>query len=92
MRFSSPLRSILAIAALVSCFTLAHSQGITTGKLDGTVADPTGAIIPRATVTAVMAATNSKLVTTSHEDGTFSFSNMPVGVYTSPSRVLASRP
>jgi hypothetical protein len=82
MRFSSPLRSILAIAALVSCFTLAHSQGITTGKLDGTVADPTGAIIPRATVTAVMAATNSKLVTTSHEDGTFSFSNMPVGVYT----------
>ena len=60
----------------------AHAQGIVTGGISGVVADPTGAVIPGASVTATNASTNSTAKTVSGKGGEFSFVNLPVGTYT----------
>jgi hypothetical protein len=58
------------------------AQGITTGKIDGTVADPSGAVIPNATITAIQATTNRKYTTTSRTDGSFQINEVGAGIYT----------
>jgi hypothetical protein len=60
----------------------AHAQGIITGGISGVVADPTGALIPGASITATNASTNSTAKTVSGKGGEFSFVNLPVGTYT----------
>jgi hypothetical protein len=60
----------------------AVAQGITTGSISGTVADTTGAVIAGAAVTATAKATNVSLKTTSTGDGSFSFKDVPIGMYT----------
>jgi hypothetical protein len=70
--------------ALAFAFTAgtALAQGIITGKISGTVADSTGAILPNATVTAVQATTNAKYTVTSRADGSFAINDVAVGIYT----------
>jgi len=46
----SILRALLATVAFVAVVTNVNAQTLTTGDLTGTVADPTGAVIPGATV------------------------------------------
>src|ERR1700678_866848 len=60
----------------------ASAQGITTGSISGAVADTTGAVISGATITATAKATNITLKTTSSGDGSFSFKDVPIGIYT----------
>jgi hypothetical protein len=60
----------------------AHAQGIITGGISGVVADPTGAVIPGASITATNASTNSTAKAVSGKGGEFSFANLPVGTYT----------
>ncbi len=69
-----------ALMVLVSSVS-AFAQGIITGKLDGTVADPTGAVIPNATVVAFEKTTNTKYTATARTDGSFSINDMAVGIY-----------
>lgn len=59
----------------------AHAQGIITGSISGVVADPTGAVIPGATITATDVSTNSVSKAVASKNGDFSFSNMPIGTY-----------
>jgi hypothetical protein len=60
----------------------AAGQGaISTGVINGTVADPTGAIIAGADVSASNINTGAKLATKTNEGGLFSFPAVPVGAY-----------
>jgi len=54
----------------------------TTGSISGTVKDPSGAVIPGATVTATNAATNIQAKTISDDNGLYAFPSLPVGRYT----------
>ena len=54
----------------------------TTGGLQGTVKDPSGAVVPRATVTATTPTLVGTKVTESDASGYYHFSNLPPGTYT----------
>ena len=66
----------LTICAAHICFAQA------TGSLKGTVTDANGALVAGATVDATNENTGDKRSTTSADNGTFVFTNVPVGVYT----------
>ncbi len=86
---SSPLRSagsalnlILIIGALAFCCApVALSQGITTGTVAGTVTDPSGAVVPGASIQLTNLANGLKLAATSTSDGSFKFFLVPIGTY-----------
>src|SRR5262245_61327653 len=66
----------LTICAANICF--AQSAG----NIKGTVADSAGALVAAATVEAVNDNTGEKRTTTSADNGTYSLTNLPVGIYT----------
>jgi hypothetical protein len=53
----------------------------TTGSISGTVMDPSGAVLPGATVTATNTATNVQTKTVSDDKGFYAFPSLPVGRY-----------
>jgi hypothetical protein len=74
---------ILFLILAIACSALliaptAHAQ--TTGALRGRVADPTGALIPGASVALTQGSTAFQAV--SGKDGVYSFRSVPVGSYT----------
>lgn len=52
------------------------------GVITGTVTDPTGAVVPNATVTITNVGTNISQTTTTGSDGAYRFSLVPPGTYT----------
>jgi Carboxypeptidase regulatory-like domain/TonB-dependent Receptor Plug Domain/TonB dependent receptor len=64
------------------CGIVAMAQGIITGSIAGTAADPSGAVLPGAKITAKNTATNQTASTVAGEDGSFSLKDLPVGQYT----------
>jgi hypothetical protein len=58
---------------------LAQSAG--TGALTGTVKDPTGAVVPNATVTLTSTDTNQARTATTGADGAYRFNLLPPGTY-----------
>ena len=80
------------LPALLPCFVAAClfffsamqalAQGIITGGLTGFVADPSGAVIPNASVVAVNNNTKGAFKTVSGSDGTFTMTDLPIGTYT----------
>lgn len=77
-------RSIAILLAAVFAFAIpaAIAQTAGEGALEGTVTDPTGAVIPRATVTATNQASNVKTTRTSTSAGLYSITPLIPGVYT----------
>jgi hypothetical protein len=71
----------LSIALVL--FSLAFSSAAQTyrGAINGTVSDPSGAVIPDAEVKARNKATDVTTSTTSTSDGQFAFQDLPVGSY-----------
>ena len=71
---------------LVGCFALAASVSaqtqITTGVIQGTVMDSTGAVLPGADVTIASPETNSSQSRTTDQDGRFVFLQLQPGRYT----------
>jgi hypothetical protein len=53
-----------------------------TARLLGTVSDPTGAVIPGATVAARNVATGLERKTVANESGNYSIPSLPIGQYT----------
>jgi hypothetical protein len=51
------------------------------GAINGTVTDPSGAVVPNATVRATDKATGIERTTLSTSDGNFAFQDIPVGTY-----------
>jgi hypothetical protein len=58
-----------------------HAQGIVTGSVTGTIQDPTGAVVPGATITATNPANGATFTATASNSGGFSLSQLPVGLY-----------
>jgi hypothetical protein len=73
-------RSILAMLFLVSLQLPALAQTFR-GAINGTVTDPSGAVVPNAKVTALDKATGIEHATISTSDGQFAFQDIPVGTY-----------
>lgn len=68
---------VLGIALVVGL----HAQGGNTGAVRGTVSDPSGAVIPGASVNLVNGASGLNRTATSDAQGQFSFVNIPFGNY-----------
>src|SRR6266446_8135607 len=69
-------RRITGEVVLVSAFTIfvcASAFGQSTGTINGSVLDATGAVVPDATVTATNTGTNVVRTTTTNSDGLYSF-------------------
>jgi len=78
---SRRLASFLALALLfVPALGLAQSQA-TTGVIEGTVSDPTGAPVPGATVVVKNTATNLERTLSTDADGRFRALLLPLGPY-----------
>ena len=73
---------VVGIALLLWETGPAIGQGIITGSIGGTIVDPTDAVIPDATVTAVNDSTRTTLQAKTSAEGTFLISNAPIGTYT----------
>jgi hypothetical protein len=69
-----PLLMVISVSSLI-----AQSAG--TGALTGTVSDPTGAVVPNATVTLTSTDTNQARNTLTGADGSYKFSLLQPGTY-----------
>ena len=71
------------LSTVVVLFSLAFSTAAQTyrGAINGTVTDPSGAVIPSAEVKAKAQATDITRTTTTTSDGEFAFQDLPVGIY-----------
>ena len=77
-----PFGKYFAIALFAFVFTsLAFAQA-NSGDVTGTIVDASGASIQGASVTATNEATNIKTVVEANAEGTYHFTNLPVGSYT----------
>jgi hypothetical protein len=76
------LRNIVYVASLfVIPFALHAQESLTSASVTGRVVDPSGAVIPHATVVALEVATNQARNTQSDDLGRFRFPYLPVGQY-----------
>jgi Carboxypeptidase regulatory-like domain len=88
MRFFRMHASLLALSLAVGCYlalaptTRPLIAQETTGGLQGTVKDPSGAVIPKATVTVTAPTLVGSKVTTTDTSGFYHFANLPPGTYT----------
>src|SRR5215472_13865526 len=72
------------LALLVVAFMIAPSlmaQSLVSGDLTGTITDPSGAVVPGATVTLKNTATGATRTVTSSAAGAYRFSLLPPGSY-----------
>lgn len=75
------LRIGVILALFSICATSAFAQNITSGTIEGTVADEQGAVVPGAAVEARNVGTNFTRTFTTGSDGRFTFLAMPPGRY-----------
>jgi hypothetical protein len=80
------LISFACAVALAGCLLLAspvaHAQGVgASGSVSGTVIDPTGAVIPKGTVTAEDVSRGIRLTANVDSNGQYRFANLPPGTY-----------
>src|SRR5260370_32989539 len=76
------MRFRLFFLAATLCLSLSVSGQRNTAAISGTTADPTGAVVPGAQVTAVQTSTGTTSRTQSNENGFYQVPNLPVGTYT----------
>ena len=78
-----PLRSVLAVfLCMMGTSVLAHAQGVgASGDITGTVMDPSGAVVPNATVTATEAEKGLKRTSLSDNRGEYHFTALPPASY-----------
>lgn len=75
------LRRLVLHATLASLVTISYAADVT-ARIKGNVTDPSGAVIPNATITAKNQATGVTFTTTSQANGDYQFLQLPVGTYT----------
>src|SRR5689334_11603208 len=81
---------LVGVALLAFAATNLPAQSIF-ATLTGVVADPSGAVVPNATVKLKSEGTGSLRDTVSNSDGYFSFASVPVGDFTYELTVEAQR-
>ena len=72
--------SIVAVSVLLSAAGIAQSTG-NAGSITGTVTDPTGALVPGATVQILNPVSQYSRTATTDSAGKFSFPNVPLNAY-----------
>lgn len=72
--------ALAAVLVLVPAAAVAQAQ-FTTGIIEGTVVDPSGAVVPGVVVEARNVDTNFTRTVTTNGEGSFSFFQMPTGPY-----------
>ena len=74
-----------AATVMAACFLLLSpglwAQSAGTGALTGTITDPTGGVVPNATVTLTKTDTNQVRTTNTGANGTYKFTLLPPGTY-----------
>ena len=70
----------LAILVVLSLAVAANAQTFR-GAINGTVTDPSGAVIPNAQIKATEKATGIEHSTVTTSDGLFAFQDLPIGTY-----------
>ncbi len=78
----SAVAFLLAALFLIAASTAASAQLSGKGSITGTVTDPSGAVVPNATITATNPATGQIVSQTSASGGEFTISPLDPGVYT----------
>jgi hypothetical protein len=73
-------RFLVLMLSVLFLVAAAHSQTFR-GAINGTVTDPSGAVLPNAAVVATDSATGVTYNTVTTTDGEFSFQDLPVGTY-----------
>src|SRR5262249_42164878 len=73
-------RLAVAILLVLSLAVAANAQTFR-GTINGTVTDPSGSVVPNATVKATETATGIDHTTTTTSDGAFAFQDIPLGFY-----------
>src|SRR5271167_4524451 len=74
--------AVVLAASLLLANPAAHAQGVgASGTLSGTVSDPTGAVIPKGTITAEDTSRGVRLTANLDGNGQYRFSNLPPGTY-----------
>ncbi|HXP80160.1 MAG TPA: TonB-dependent receptor [Verrucomicrobiae bacterium] len=82
MRFIRNLRFVAVFAFFVMATPLIHAQGVgNSASITGTVLDPTGAVVPKATVEIHNVVSGLDRSTTTDSMGNFSFVNVPYNPY-----------
>ncbi len=69
------------LLVFLGLFGCASAWGQTNGEIRGTVNDPSGAVVPGATVTATLTGTDTTRGATSDKDGAFDIPELAVGNY-----------
>ena len=77
-----PVLSLAACLGLVLTSALAHAQFALRSKVEGTITDTTGAMLPGVTVTLTEIERNQIQTATTDTSGTYAFSNLATGTYT----------
>jgi len=78
-KFSAGVVALFSVVML--CVGSARAQ-VDTGSIVGTVADPSGAVVPGATVTVINTGTAYTLTATTNSTGTYQFTPIRIGTYT----------
>ena len=73
---------LLLLFALFAGSSVARAQLAGKGELKGTVTDPSGAVVPNATVTAVQTTTGQSITRTTNSSGLYDISPLDPGIYT----------
>src|SRR5690242_17181953 len=73
---------LIAMAAFLFTAMQLNAQSITQGNVRGTVTDPSGAVVPGATVTIKSTATGASQTRTTNGSGFYEFALLPPGTYT----------
>lgn len=75
-------KSVLVLLFLIGCCPVAsHAQSAETGALAGNVSDPTGAVVPEASVEATNESTGQIRISASRADGRYTVALLPPGIY-----------
>ena len=81
LRISKACTALLAIAALSVAVARAGVAQTTSGLITGTVLDPTGAVVPKATITVTDLGTHLVRIATSDERGYYIIPQLPPATY-----------
>ncbi len=69
------------VAAILFVFVASTVWGAVTGSVSGTVTDPTGAVVPGATITVTNTTQGVQRKETTNGQGIYTFPSLPVGTY-----------
>ena len=75
------MKKFFAVVLFLFSATLPATAQTYRGAINGTVTDPSGAVVPGAAVKATNKATGIDHATVSTSDGQFAFQDLPVGAY-----------